>query len=170
MLIWIVIIAIQLGLVIGIGIYFFIRRYQSYSRLEQEFIDSQKEEMPEDAPLAAKVEGDDQRDRELFERLHRTIVERQLFLDPNFSRDTFMELGLLNRNKAARLLKLYAGTNLSGYINALRLEYAEKLIQEHPELQIKVVALESGFSNVRTFYRLFWEKNGVTPSEYKEKL
>lgn len=63
---------------------FFIRRYQSYSRLEQEFIDSQKEEMPEDAPWAAKVEGDDQRDRELFERLHHTIVERQLFLDPNF--------------------------------------------------------------------------------------
>ena len=169
MLIWIAFIAIQLGLAIGIGIYFFIRRYQSYSRLEQEFIDSQKEEMPEDAPWAAKVESDDQRDRELFERLHHTIVERQLFLDPNFSRDTFMELGLLNRNKAARLLKLYAGTNLSGYINALRLEYAEKLIQEHPELQIKVVALESGFSNVRTFYRLFWEKNGVTPSEYKEK-
>ena len=48
MLIWIVFIAIQLGLVIGIGIYFFIRRYQSYSRLEQEFIDSQKEEMPEE--------------------------------------------------------------------------------------------------------------------------
>lgn len=158
------------------GGFFLVRRFRSFSRLEREFLEDRK---TQDASRSAEwddetlsiegMEEADGREKELFERINRKIIEQRLFLDPNFSRETFMELGLMNRNKAARILKKYAGTNLSGYINSLRLEYAARLIQEHPDTQIKTVAIESGFSNVRTFYRLFLDKYGVTASEYKEK-
>ena len=111
-----------------------------------------------------------EKERELFEQIHQTIVEQQLFLDPGFSRTKFIKIGLVNKNKVARMLQQYAGTNLNGYINGMRLEYAVRLLREHPADPIKAIAANSGFNSVRTFYRLFSEKYGMSPVEYKEKL
>ena len=113
--------------------------------------------------------GED-KDRELFERIHQTIIEQQLFLNPLFSRVEFIKLGLINKNKVAQMLQKYAGTNLRGYINDLRLDYAVRLMKEHPEVPIKAISINSGFKNSRTFYQLFFLKYGVTPSCYKDKL
>ena len=113
---------------------------------------------------------DSTKDKKLFERINRTIIEEQLFLDPEFSREKFIRLGLINKNKVAQLLQQYANTNLNGYINSLRLEYASKLIQTQPDIPIKAVAIDSGFNSSRTFYRLFQQKYGMTPAEYKESL
>ena len=111
-----------------------------------------------------------EKERELFEQIHQTIVEQQLFLDPDFSRTKFIKIGLVNKNKVARMLQQYAGTNLNGYINGMRLEYAARLLREHPADPIKAIAANSGFNSLRTFYRLFSEKYGMSPVEYKEKL
>lgn len=111
-----------------------------------------------------------EKERELFEQIHQTIVEQQLFLDPGFSRTKFIKIGLVNKNKVARMLQQYAGTNLNGYINGMRLEYAARLLREHSADPIKAIAANSGFNSVRTFYRLFSEKYGMSPVEYKEKL
>ena len=111
-----------------------------------------------------------EKERELFEQIHQTIVEQQLFLDPGFSRTKFIKIGLVNKNKVARMLQQYAGTNLNGYINGMRLEYAARLLREHPADPIKAIAANSGFNSVRTFYRLFSGKYGMSPVEYKEKL
>ena len=108
-------------------------------------------------------------DKELFDRIHRLIVEQQLFLNPSFSRKHYLELGLINKNKAAQLLQLYAHTHLTGYINKLRLDYAVHYMDEHPDDPIKPVALSSGFQNIRTFYRLFLAEFGVTPTTYKNQ-
>lgn len=113
---------------------------------------------------------DEDKDRALFERIHQTIIERQLFLDPLFSRAEFIKLGLINRNKVAQMLQKYAGTNLRGYINDLRLKYAVQLMKEHPDAPIKAISVNSGFKNSRTFYQLFFLKYGVTPSSYKDRL
>lgn len=110
------------------------------------------------------------RDKELFERINQTIIEQQLFLDPEFSREKFIRLGLINKNKVGQLLQQYANTNLNGYINNLRLEYALELIRTQPDVPVKAVAIDSGFNNARTFYRLFQAKYGKTPAEYKDSL
>ena len=36
-------------------------------------------------------------DKELFERIHRSIVDKKLFLDPSFSREHVIKLGLINK-------------------------------------------------------------------------
>lgn len=110
------------------------------------------------------------KDKELFERINQTIIEDKLFLDPDFSRDKFIKVGLINKNKVGQLLQQYANTNLNGYINNLRLEYALTLIRTQPDVPVKAVAIDSGFNNPRTFYRLFQAKYGMTPVEYKESL
>lgn len=118
---------------------------------------------PNDIPKGPK-------EKELFEQIHQTIKTQQLFLDPNFSREKYIKLSLINKNKVGHLIQQYAGTNLNRYINEMRLEYAAKLMRENPESPIKAIAINSGFNNIRTFYRLFSAKYGVTPTEYKENL
>ena len=73
----------------------------------------------------------EKRERELFERVHKIITEQQLYLDPMFSRNKFITISFVNKNKVARLLTKYTGTNLNGYINGLRVDYALKLMLEH---------------------------------------
>lgn len=114
--------------------------------------------------------GEGQHDRLLFEQIHRSIVRDKLYLDPAFSRKTYIKLCLVNKNRVAKLVQRYARTNLNGYINGLRLEHAAWLLRERPELPIKAVAIDSGFRSRRTFYRLFVAKYGVTPTIYKENL
>ena len=114
--------------------------------------------------------GEELHDKLLFEQIHRSIIKDKLYLDPAFSRKTYIKLCLMNKNRVAKLVQKHAGTNLNGYINGLRLEHAARLLREKPELPIKAVAIDSGFRSRRTFYRLFAEKYGVTPTIYKERL
>ena len=109
-------------------------------------------------------------DKELFDRIHQAIVEEKLFLNPDFSREHVIRLGLINKNKVARLFREYAHTNFSGYVNKLRLEYALHLLQEHPDTPVKAVAYDAGFNSVRTFYRIFEQVYGKTPLEYKVEI
>lgn len=176
-LFFLVLVGVQFLFIIGLVVFLFSKQCRRLTMLEREFCEFRQEKLESVALeevaeefLPEEAKGSEEDERKLFERIHRTIVDQRLYLNPDFSREDFMELGLLNRNKSASLLKKYAGTNLSGYINALRLEYAKKLIQIHPEALVKSIAVHSGFSNVRTFYRLFYEKYGVTPSGYKDEI
>ena len=109
-------------------------------------------------------------DKELFEKIHQLIVDRKLFLDPTFSREQYIRLGFINKNKVARMLKENAGMNLTKYINDLRLEYALGLMKTAPDEPLKAIAVDSGFASIRTFYRLFLRKFGVTPTTYRKNL
>lgn len=78
-----------------------------------------QETEPENKNTEPKADGetkvtDSTKDKKLFERINRTIIEEQLFLDPEFSREKFIRLGLINKNKVAQLLQQYANTNLNG--------------------------------------------------------
>lgn len=63
----------------------------------------------------------------------------------------------------------FAAPNFNHFINSLRVEHAKNLL-EQPESQhwsILVIALESGFSSLATFNRVFKSELGYTPSEYR---
>ena len=54
---------------------------------------------------------------------------------------------------------------ISHYINTVRLKNALTLMRENKHT-ITECALESGFSSLRTFYRVFTQELGCTPKEY----
>lgn len=102
----------------------------------------------------------------LFDRAEREIISRKLFLQPDFSRADLMKLVRIPKNKFALLFKQYAGIG-SQYINNLRMDYAARMLKEHPDYAIDAIAKECGIPNKATFYRLFLEQFGMTPSEYR---
>lgn len=60
------------------------------------------------------------------------------------------------------------GTDFHGYLSSLRLEYACAQIVGSRK-SITEIAGESGFESQRTFYRVFREKYGVTPLNYRKQ-
>lgn len=106
-------------------------------------------------------------DRALFDRMEHEIISRQLYLQPDFSREELIKLVRISKNRFSPLFKQYANTSFSGYVNNLRLEYAARLLKEYPEYSIDSIALSSGVSSTTTFYRLFVGRFGMTPAEYR---
>lgn len=118
---------------------------------------------------AARVEPDDG-DRKYFEELDLKIRGEQLFLNPDLTRDMILRLTPVGKNRISPLLQTFAGENFNGYINRLRLEYSLVLLKDFDHYTVEAVAIDSGFNNVRTYQRIFREKYGMTPAEYRKTL
>ena len=73
-----------------------------------------------------------------------------------------------NEKYLGRLFKSETGQTFHEYCNGLRLKKAEKLLTHTSERVINV-ALECGFNNVSYFNRVFHQKHGMTPTEYRAK-
>lgn len=111
---------------------------------------------------------EEEKNRMLFEELDSVVTREKLFLNPDLSRDDFVKLTRLNKNKVGKILQQNTGLSTTGYINKKRLEYAAKLLKNSPDNTIQNVADACGLPNVPTFNRLFRSKFGMTPSEYRK--
>lgn len=111
---------------------------------------------------------EEEKNRMLFEELDSVVTCEKLFLNPDLSRDDFVKLTGLNKNKVGKILQQNTGLSTTGYINKKRLEYAAKLLKNSPDNTIQNVADTCGLPNVPTFNRLFRSKFGMTPSEYRK--
>jgi AraC-like DNA-binding protein len=73
----------------------------------------------------------------------------------------------ISRSKLSTLFSEKHG-GLKAYINLCRLRHAELLLR-NGNMSIAQVAEEAGFSEVRTFNRLFKQKNGKSPLVYRKQ-
>ncbi|WP_300814386.1 helix-turn-helix transcriptional regulator [uncultured Bacteroides sp.] len=55
------------------------------------------------------------------------------------------------------------------WITGLRLEHAQALMKEHPELNIQKIAEASGFLSQSYFIKIFSEKVGCTPAKWRKQ-
>lgn len=111
-------------------------------------------------------------DQQLFLTIDEVILEEKLYLATDFQRQTLVDKLHVDRNRIGHAICEYSGfSNLSAYINNYRLEYAFKMLHSSDmSLTIDIIAKSSGFATVRTFYRLFKEKYGMTPSEFRKNI
>lgn len=65
-----------------------------------------------------------------------------------------------------RLFKQFTGVSFYKYLNKKRIEHAEKLLVD-PEISITEVALQSGFSSLSAFIRMFKLIKDCTPTEFR---
>ncbi len=81
-----------------------------------------------------------------------------------------VEISGKTQEHLARSMKKYYGMTTSQYINDLRLSYAvTKLVNAESEESMLEIILDSGFQSPGHFYKLFMEKYGMTPNEYRKK-
>lgn len=118
-------------------------------------------------PVSVQMEENGS-DRRYFEEWDRKIRSEKLFLDSDLSRDDLLRLTPVGKNRVSSFVQVYTGETIKGYINNLRLEYSLTLLKEQEHFTIEAVAMDSGFNNVRTYQRIFRERYGMSPAEYRK--
>lgn len=89
------------------------------------------------------------------------------FLEPVTLKDCAAALGF-NPSYLSGMFSLRTGAPFHRYLLNLRLKKAEWLLVSG-EMPVSEVALQSGFSSDKTFYRVFREQYGLSPGDYRKK-
>jgi len=57
-------------------------------------------------------------------------------------------------------------TNFNDFVNGFRISCAKKMLSEQNNTKLNEVAIQAGFNSYSTFFRVFKEQTGVSPSEF----
>jgi AraC-like DNA-binding protein len=105
---------------------------------------------------------------DLGKQLNQLLVSEKVFLDSNLKATDLANLLKISRHQLTELINQELGYNFSELINKYRVDYIKKdlLSKKKSHLSISGLAKEAGFKSDATFYRVFKEQTGVTPSEF----
>lgn len=106
-------------------------------------------------------------ENDLFVNLEKYMAEKQLFLNPDITRENVATTLNTNKNYLSNAIRDNLDLTFGEYLNLLRLEYAKDLLLNNLDIKVESVSFMSGFNSVRTFYRLFQKKYNLTPTEFK---
>ena len=107
---------------------------------------------------------------DLMTRMSSLIEEEKLYLRKNLRiSDVASELAT-NKTYVSAILNSLSGEKFTSMITRHRIEYAQRLMREHPDMLLDDVADESGFSSRTSFFRNFKALTGMTPQEWKNKV
>lgn len=126
------------------------------------------EELEELANDTDKESGEEEENKKIFQELNDIVIQKQLYLSSELSREDLAQIVHLNNARFARMIRECTGTNFNGYINELRINYAIELMKKHPNYTIRAIADEAGFNSTPILYNLFKKKTGMTPYEFKK--
>ncbi len=72
------------------------------------------------------------------------------------------------KQELTELISRYIGLSFRQWLLNVRINKAEEYLSEKHEYSIGEIALLCGYRNYNTFVRVFKEKKGCTPSEYRK--
>ena len=105
----------------------------------------------------------------MFIYLRDLIESEQMFLQPDFGRQTLIDRTGLSKDRIGAAFAQGSDMNsLPAYVRELRLDYAIRLMNDQPDIAVEQVSQASGFTSADTFTRNFRTKYGMTPTAYKQ--
>ncbi|MEM9391732.1 MAG: helix-turn-helix domain-containing protein [Bacteroidota bacterium] len=104
--------------------------------------------------------------------IFKKLDKEKLYLDDSLTLKAFADALSLPQAYVTELINQRFNCTFKRLINRYRLNEAKRIIQNTNSTKVKLidVAYESGFNNKVSFYRVFKEFEGISPSEYLEKL
>lgn len=73
----------------------------------------------------------------------------------------------ISKYRISRCFSQKIGCNFNSYINTLRIQHAEKMLVT-TDNSITEISYQSGFESLSTFYRVFNQFYGLSPTDYKK--
>lgn len=104
----------------------------------------------------------------LYHRLRRLMETEKLYLDPDLTLRTVADRLNTNTKYLSQVVNHHAGKNFQHFLNTYRIrEVKEKICNDSfQHLTLFGIALQCGFKNKSTFYKVFKEITGTTPRNY----
>ena len=91
------------------------------------------------------------------------------FYNPEFSVSMLAEKINVSEVYLRKLFKAQYGISPSAYLISVRLLNAKKMMK-YPFLTLNECAMQSGFSSLQYFCRIFKKENGISPGKYRKNL
>ncbi len=102
----------------------------------------------------------------------RRIMKVQNYIDHNFNQeiklDELAALAGMTKTSFCRFFKLRTGRSVIDYVLSVRLGHASRMLLNTTHTIIEIAYI-CGFNNQSNFNRIFRNKKGVTPKEFREK-
>lgn len=96
------------------------------------------------------------------------IVEKELFLDPNFTLEIAAKELKVTKHLLSQYINERLGKSFSNLIKEYRIEKAKQLLETESNYTIESLGYDSGFSSKSTFFTAFKKMTGFTPAEYQK--
>ncbi len=85
---------------------------------------------------------------------------------PPFSEEIIARHFGIGKTSLSRIFSHVLKISFTQYLNSLRINYAEYLLRS-TDLNMMNIAVECGYQNQQTFYRVFKSVHGCTPHEFR---
>jgi AraC-like DNA-binding protein len=103
----------------------------------------------------------------LYERVEMFMNREKPYINSEYGRKNLIADMNTNEVYLSKAIRSAVKRTIQEYINAQRIEYAKVLLLQNMNQTIETVAMDSGFTTIRNFYRLFKDAYGMSPSEFR---
>ncbi len=107
----------------------------------------------------------------LFLKLEKLMSEKRVYEDNLITKEKVAEQLESNRTYLSQAINEQTGQTFTQYINNYRINEAVRLLSDpYNQTPLKALSFSLGFNSMTTFYKLFQNAVGMTPSQYKERI
>ncbi len=119
----------------------------------------------------SRMVADDKRQIEVLEIIKESLERDQGYKNPTFRLKDLADSTSLSSSEISYVLNNYLNTSFSDFINDYRIEEVKKLLLEEDAnyYMLHVLAERCGFNSKTSFYRIFKNKTGLTPLQYRKQ-
>jgi len=107
----------------------------------------------------------------LMKELIKLLKEEEIYKQSDLKITDISRQLNTNRTYISRLVNEELKTNFSDLVNCYRIEHAKKLLNgnDYRTHGLSLIGEMSGFKSNSSFYRIFKEKEGISPGDYRKK-
>ena len=174
---WVILFLITLALIIYITYAYKLRankrllvarlqEYDKWAKTPQLWVSAENKKVQEKREEKTSAISKDS-DSEVIERLKKYMMDERPFLNPALQRKDIAQYLQINERVLASIIRETFDQSVLEYITSYRLEYACHLLSANESAPLKDIAQQCGIGTLRTFQRLFRDRYGMPPSQYR---
>lgn len=103
----------------------------------------------------------------VIQKMQELMRDKKLYLDEELTLPLLSEELKIKTHQLSEILNDKMRISFREYITGFRLEEASKLLREEPQRSVLAVIYAAGFKSKSAFHKLFQEKYGCSPGEYR---
>lgn len=132
---------------------------------------TQAADNPTDKP-SARLLDDSERMQQLYDRICELMDNEKPYKTPQLTREKLAAMLGTNRTYLSTVIREKSGMSYQQFVNSYRINEAVRILSDRKAVDYPLKQLWSdlGFTSSSTFYKLFQQSVGITPSVYRKQF